>query len=49
MIVKLSTEHNLEFQNLTGGCTGSSVSPHVKMPHCWKLRVTAHMYMSRDM
>ena len=26
MIVKLLTEHHLEFLNLTGGCTGSSQS-----------------------
>ena len=36
MIVKLLTEHNLERLSLTGGCTGSSESTHVKMPHCWK-------------
>ena len=31
--------HRLEFICLTGGCTGSSESTLVKMPHCWKLRV----------
>ena len=36
MIVKLLTEHNLEFLSLKGGCTGSSESTLVKMPHCWK-------------
>ena len=36
MIVKLLTEHHLEFLSLKGGCRGSSVSTHVKMPHCWK-------------
>ena len=30
MIVKLLTEHHLEFQNLKGGCTGSSESTLVK-------------------
>ena len=32
--VKLLTEHHLEFLSLKGGCTGSSESIHVKMPHC---------------
>ena len=36
MIVKLLTEHHFEFLSLTGGCTGSSESTLVKMPHCWK-------------
>ena len=36
MSVKLLTEHNLEFLSLKGGCTGSSESTLVKMPHCWK-------------
>ena len=36
MIVKLLTEHHLEFLSLKGGCRGSSKSTHVKMPHCWK-------------
>ena len=34
MPVKLMTEHHLEFLSLTEGCTGSSESIHVKMPHC---------------
>ena len=34
MIVKLLTEHHLEFLSLKGGCRGSSESTHVKMPHC---------------
>ena len=42
MIVKLLTEHHLEFLNLKGGCTGPSESTHVKIPHCWKSHVTAH-------
>ena len=41
MIVKLLTERHLEFLSLKGGCTGSSESTHVKMPHCWKSHVTA--------
>ena len=43
MIVKLLTEHHLELLGLKGGCTGSYESTLVKMPHCWKLHVTAHM------
>ena len=31
MIVKLLTEHHLEFLSLKGGCTGRSESIHVKM------------------
>ena len=46
MSVKLLTEHNLEFLSLKGGCTGSSESTHVKMPHCWKSHVTAHIRFS---
>ena len=33
----------MEFLSLTGGCTGSPESIHVKMPHCWKSHVTAHI------
>ena len=36
MIVKLLTEHHLEFLNLKRGCTGSSESTLVKMSNCWK-------------
>ena len=43
MTVKLLTKHHLEFLSLTGGCTGSSESTLVKMPHCWKSHVTAHL------
>ena len=41
--VKLLTEHHLEFLSLNGDCTGSSESTLVKMPHCWKSHVTAHL------
>ena len=34
MSVKLLTENRLEFVSLKGGCTGSSESTLVKMPHC---------------
>ena len=42
MIVKLLTEHLLEFLSLKGGCPGLSESTLVKIPHCWKSHVTAH-------
>ena len=43
MSVKLLTEHYLEFLSLKRGCTGSSESIHVKMTHCWKAHVAAHI------
>ena len=43
--VKLLTEHHLEFLSLKGGCTGSSESTLVKMPHCWKSHVAAHFVL----
>ena len=43
MSVKLLTDHHLEFPSLTGGCTGPSESILVKMPHCWKSHVAAHI------
>ena len=46
MIVKLLTEHYLEFLSLKGGCRGLSESTFVKMPHCWKSCVTAHLLFS---
>ena len=42
MIVKLLTEHCLEFVSLKGGCRGLSESTVVKMPHYWKSHVAAH-------
>ena len=44
MSIKLLTEQNLEFLSLKGGSTGSSVSTLVKMAHCWKSHVAAHIY-----
>ena len=41
MIVKLLTEHYLEFLSLRGGCTGSSESTLVKIPNCWKSHALA--------
>ena len=46
MSVKLLTEHHLELLRLKGGCTGSSESTLVKIPHCWKSHVAAHMCYS---
>ena len=45
MIVKLLTEHHLEFLSLKGGCTGSSESTLAKMPHGWKSHAVAHLVM----
>ena len=41
MSVKLLTEYHFEFLSLKGGCTGSSESTLVEMPHCWKSHVEA--------
>ena len=46
MIVKLQTEHHLEFLSLKGGCTGSYESKLVKMLNCWKSHATAHMIIA---
>ena len=43
MIVKLLTEHHLEFLILKEGCRGTSESTLVKMPNCWKSHALAHM------
>ena len=43
MGVELLPEHHLEFLSLKGGCTGTSESTLVKMPHCWKSRVAAQL------
>ena len=43
MSVKLLTEQHLEFLSLKGGCTGSSESTLVKMPHCWKSHAATHI------
>ena len=52
MIVKLLTEHHLEFLSFKRGCRGSSESTHVKMAHCWKShaldRILAGMYIVND-
>ena len=43
MSAKLLTEHYLEFLSLKDGRAGSSVSTHVKMPHCWKWHAMAQL------
>ena len=43
MIVKLLTEHQLEFLSCEGGSRGSSESTHVNMPDCWKSHATNHI------
>ena len=47
MIVKLLTEHHLEFISFKGGCSGSSDSIHVKMPYCWKSHALAQIIFCR--
>ena len=44
MTLRLLSEHHFENLSLKGGCTGSSESSLVKMPHCWKSYVAAHIY-----
>ena len=41
MIVKLLTEHHLEFLSFKGGCTGSSESTIVNLSNCWKSHAMA--------
>ena len=48
MNVKLLTKHHLEFLSLKGGCTGSSGSTLVKMPHCWKSHAMAQIQSEND-
>ena len=45
MSVKLLTEHHLEFLSLKGGCTGSSESTLIKMPHCRKSHAMAQILL----
>ena len=44
MNIKLMTGHHLECLSLKGGCTSSSESIHVKIPHCWKSRAAAQLF-----
>ena len=48
MIVKLLTEHLLEFLSFKGGCRGSSESTLVKMPHCWKSHAAVQKRMIQN-
>ena len=48
MTVTLLTKRHLEFVSLKGGCTGSSESTLVKMPHCWKSHVAAQLLYFND-
>ena len=48
MIVKILTEHHLEFLSLKGGCRGSSESRLVKMSNCWKSHALAGAYSLSD-
>ena len=43
LTVKLLTEQRLEFLSIKEGCTGLPESTLVKMPHCWKPHVAAHI------
>ena len=45
MIVKILTEHHLEFLSLKGGGRGSSESTHVKMPHFLEISCTGSIIM----
>ena len=51
MIVKLLTEHHLEFLSIKSGCRGLSESTLDKMPHCWKSHAVAHIikYFTHNM
>ena len=44
MSVKLLTKRHVEFLSFKGGCTGLSESTLVKITHCLKSHVTAHLY-----
>ena len=48
MIVKLLTEHYLEFLSLKGGCRGSPEYKHVKIQLCWKSHALAHCLSSNN-
>ena len=43
MVVKLLTEHQLEFPSFKGGCRGLSEATLVIMPHCWKSHALANI------
>ena len=43
MSVKLLTKQCLKLLTLKGRCTGWCKATHIKIPHYWKSRVTAHI------
>ena len=45
MSFNLLLEYHLVFLRLKGGYTGSSESTLVKIPHCWKSHVAAHIIL----
>ena len=45
MIVKLLTEHHLEFLSLKGGSRGLSESTLVKISNSWKSHALAHIFL----
>ena len=45
MLVKVLTEHHLEFLSLKEGYRGSSESTLVKMPNCWEFHAAAHFML----
>ena len=45
MTVKLLTEHYLQFLSLKRDCKDYTEPTLVKMPHCWKSHVAAHMLL----
>ena len=48
MIVKLLTEHHLEFLTIKRDCAGLSESKLVKMSNCWKSHAPAHYYFINE-
>ena len=46
MIVKLLTEHHMEFLSLKGGCRGSSESTLAQVSNCWKSHAVAHIIIA---
>ena len=48
MIVKLLTEHHLEFLSLKRSCRGSSEYTLVKMSNCWKSHAAAQNILGLD-
>ena len=43
MTLKLLTEQHLQFLSLNEGCSDSSESTLIKVPHCWKSHVAAQL------